>query len=127
MSMTPLERMVDAYTQEANQWGVFTQDGKGVIARWHRTDDFGGMETVVIETHDNPPRASARFGLLRKNAAMRAALLALAEAELPDTFVHDAWQVQTKDIPESEIMRAAEWAMIDQFRAMLRAIAKDRP
>jgi hypothetical protein len=82
--MTPLERMIDAYVQEANQWGVFVKDGKGVIARWHRTDDVGGMETKVIETHDDPTHASARFGLMKKNAAMRAALLALAEAPLPD-------------------------------------------
>jgi len=117
--MTPLERMIDAYVQEANQWGVFVKDGKGVIARWHRTDDVGGMETKVIETHDDPTHASARFGLMKKNAAMRAALLALADAPLPGQVLNVGAMALTLEGPRR--IKASQ-----AFSAMLRKIAEDR-
>lgn len=118
--MTPLERMIDAYVQEANQWAVFLQDGKGVIARWHRTDDVGGMETKVIETHDDPTHASARFGLMKKNAAMRAALLALARADLPD----DVFTRASGEMTSDDFDRIGPGEAEAVFRAMCRAIAE---
>jgi hypothetical protein len=110
--MTPIEVMAKAASDEALCWEIRSDSGGGA----HRLHRLG---KAVGEIFYHLEEASLSLANTRSTEGMRAALLALAEVELPERAVQAARDERVSyDDDDSDGAYRAE------FRAMLRAIAE---
>lgn len=115
--MTPLEIMAKAYSNETLFWSVRVAK-RGDISRLYRGSD-------VIAEFVTAEEASLALCERRHLASIRAALLALAEAELPESALKCRLGLNPINGQEMFESRMDLRPMI--FQAMLRAIAEDHP
>jgi hypothetical protein len=109
--MTPLEIAAKAYNNETLFWSVRVAKAGGISRLYRGADvvaEFGAAEEASLALCER-----------RHHASMRAALLALAEAELPHRMQDDrGWAVYPHE---------RDGMYRDVFRIMLRAIAEETP
>ena len=108
--MTPIEAMVLAYHAEHRQWAV-RQDK--MTGRWHvwRTDvSYGDFDDAAVA-----------MSKARDDAAMRAAIIALAGAELPERILSygaEATAEEPGSVPVEDDVK-------ESFRAVLYALSQE--
>lgn len=121
--MTPLEAASTAYNYERSRWRVQERHPPKPRFRIMRSDYESETTDVIFETDDHG-EIHVQFDRLRDDASMRAALLALAECELPDDLVAHALKNSASKFPEGHFVGVREGYRIE-FRAMLRSIANE--
>lgn len=117
--MRPLEIAAKAYNLERERWRIHEQ--LPPKSRYYITclGYESGVHVVVFETDDHG-EIHLQFERLRDGAAMRTALLALAESDLSDDLI---------DGESKGMIWGTSGSLIDMnrnnFRAMLKAIASE--
>lgn len=131
--MTPLETAAKAYELERSLWSICERHPPKSIYTISRADYESGTSDIIFETDDHGD-AHVQFDRLRNDASMRAALLALAECELPMRAIAEGknvMPVETKYWIENGSIFARHLADHDcvqpeePFRAILRSIATE--
>lgn len=118
--MTPLRQAAEAYTHEHSRWRIIDRHPPKPKYSIVRSDYESGSSENIFETDDHG-QANVFFDRLRGDASMRAALLALAGCELPESAIAVGIDHATDSGSEFDDIQPTSRA----FRAMLRSIASE--
>jgi hypothetical protein len=103
--MTPLQAASTAYNYERSRWRVQEQHPSNPRFWIMRSDYESKTTDVVFETNDHG-EVHVQFDRLRDDASMRAALLALAECELPEGMLDYLPKFYSREQAFSNVLRA---------------------
>lgn len=122
--MTPIEAMAKAAYDDHLEFSVRVNKMRkdGLIFEVFHHEERNVVSPVVVTAHATQQDAEQDAFDRTNRAAMRAALLALADCEIPADIPARAWSMHETNIPEGVVVDVNAM-MVAEFRAMLRSIA----